>query len=445
MFKKDFLWGVATAAVQIEGGAFEGGKGLTNWDVIPTIDKATYQGQDTSVGPDHFHHVKEDVKLLKELGVTSYRFSISWARIIPNGTGKINQEGLAFYDNLINLLLENNIEPLVTLFHWDLPYELYKKGGWLNNDSSDWFLEYVKVVANHFKGRVKNYITLNEPQCIIESVGGNIFRGQYSIKDTLQTIHNLLLAHGKAAKYLHSIANVKVGYAPCSISCIPASDSQEDIEAARKAEFEYHRGSTWDITVWSDPVILGDYPHEYYEFYDESTRPNITKEDLKIISEPLDFYCQNIYTGRYIKSDGNGGYIEINAPVGNPLTSMDWDIIPEALYWGPKFLYERYHKPLIITENGCAVTDIVTEDDKVHDGARIEYLKQYIKQFKRACDDGVDGKGYFVWSFMDNFEWSKAYSRRFGLVYINYQTLKRTKKDSFYYYHDVVTSNGEKL
>lgn len=440
---KDFFWGTATAATQIEGAAFEDGKGLTNWDVIPTIKGTTYQGQDVKMATDHYHHVDEDVSLIKELGTNAYRFSINWSRVIDIKTGKPNEKGLAFYGNLVDKLLQNGIEPFVTIFHWDLPYEYYMKGGWLNPDSPKWFLEYVKVLATYLKGKVKYYITLNEPQCILGGSGGVVQGGNYSTKERMQMIHHLLLAHGLATRYLHTLDGVKVGIAPCCIPVIPTSNKKEDIELARKAMFTYHLGSTWDITVWSDPIMFGRYPDEYINDYSEFEKATINEGDMEIISEPIDFYCQNIYTGMYVVKTEKGEIETKNAPIGTSQTCMGWDVIPEALYWGPKFLYERYKKPFFITENGCAVTDLVTKDKKVHDSPRIEFLRSYIEQYLKAIEDGVDGRGYFVWSLLDNFEWSSAYSKRFGLVYVNYQTFERIKKDSFYYYKQVIQSNGD--
>lgn len=431
-----FVWGVATAATQIEGAAYEGGKGLTNWDVIPTRNGATFEGQGVTEACDHYHRWKEDIALIKELGVKAYRFSINWARILPNGVGDVNQEGIQFYSDLIDELLRQGIEPYITLFHWDFPYELYKKGAWLNDDVVAWFSEYTKVVAEYYADRVKYFITINEPQCILTGRGGTVNGAPYTSKEKLQMVHNLLLCHGHATRILHEYG-AKVGYAPCGGASVPYTNSEEDIAAARKHYFRLEEGSLWSVPLFSDPVIFGEYPESYYKVYKAEDLPNITEEDMKIISTPIDFYCQNIYSGQLVKAKDDG-YEVVKFPIGTPMTCMDWFIEPRVLYWGPKFLYERYKKPFFISENGCAVTDIVSYDDKVHDGGRIEYLKQHIDQFLKAKEDGVDARGYFLWSLMDNFEWAEAYSKRFGIIYVDYATQKRIKKDSFYYYQQLI-------
>lgn len=440
-FRKDFIWGAATASTQIEGAAYEDGKGLSNWDIYPTINDVVYQNQNPNQGCDHYHHFKEDVALMAKLGLKGYRFSFAWPRIIPNGVGEINKKGLEFYDKLLDELEKYHIEPYATLFHWDLPYELLKKGGWVNEESPKWFLEYVKVVVNHFKGRIKNWIPINEPACVME-MGGTPLRVNFSVKEKLQTIHNLLLANGYAAKYIKDNGG-NVGTALCSSLYAPLVDScKEDVEAARKEMFIHHnKADFWKISMWADPIFLGKYPDEYFKVHNEFELPNITKEDMKIISTPIDFIGLNLYTGNPVRGDGK----IMNHPIGNPKTIMDWDVFPKIMYWAPKFIYERYQKPFYITENGCAVTDIPSEDKKVHDSARIEYLKQHLKYLRKAYEDGVDLRGYFLWSFMDNFEWFRGYNPRFGIVYINYQTKERIEKDSFSFYQDTIKNNGSNL
>lgn len=441
--KKDFVWGVATAATQVEGAAYEGGKGLTVWDVIPTRPNGARQGETAEVACDQYHRYKEDVKLLKTLGVNAYRFSIAWARILPNGDGEVNEEGVKYYSDLIDELLKNGIEPFVTIYHWDLPYELYKRGGFLNPAFPDLFANYTRVVAEAFHGRVKHFITLNEPACIMNR---ELNEHRLSIKEKLTMVHQLLLAHGKAAKILHEYEGVQVGIAPNSAPPIPKTSSFEDVEAAKKYYFDVERDSIWGPALYSDPVIFGDYPAAYYAVYRKDELPDFGKDDFKIISEPIDFYCQNIYNADcYVSSDKKGGYIVESIPTTCPRTATDWPVKEEGLYYGPKFLCERYHKPFYISENGCAVTDLVTSDKKVHDGAREEFLKRYIACYKKASEECPEISGYFVWSFMDNYEWDKAYSKRFGLVYVDYETQERIPKDSFWYYKKVIESNGENL
>ena len=443
-FRKDFAWGVATAAPQIEGAGHEDGKGLSNWDIYPTINGKVYQNQSNADGCDHYHHLEEDIALLAKLGVNSYRFSFAWTRILPNGVGEINEKGLKFYDRLLDELEKYHIEPFATMFHWDFPYELVKKGGWTNKESPKWFLEYAKILVDRYKNRIKYWIPINEPACVME-MGGVKLEGEHTPKERLQNIHNILLAHGYAARYIKENGGL-VGTAMCSSTYAPYDENNPlDIEAAKKAMFDLSGTNFWKAAFWLDPICFGKYPDSYYSTNKKEDLPEITEEDMKIISTPIDFIGYNIYTGEPIKSDGNGGYVYMNYPVGNPKTCMDWDFAPRLMYWTPKIIYERYKTPIYITENGCAVTDIVSEDKKVHDGPRIEFLKQYLKNLKLAYEEGVDIRGYMLWSFIDNYEWFHGFSKRFGIVYIDYQSKERIEKDSFYFYQDVIKSNGGNL
>ncbi len=441
--KKDFEWGVATAAYQIEGGR-EDGKGDSIWDVF-SHEKGRINNDDNGdIACDHYHRYKEDVALMADLGVTAYRFSIAWSRILPCGIGKVNEKGLRFYDDLINELLRRNIKPYITLYHWDLPQALFEKGGWLNPESPEWFAYYAGVVGKRYGDRVKDYFTINEPQCVLSGMKNTDQAPglNYSLKDRLNAAHNLLKAHGAAVVALRkTVGNVRVGYAPCGWVMCPKDNGAEEIEKARKVYFGLWKNDpTSCVAFFSDPVFLGDYPKEYYEWYSD-IMPNITDDDRKLISQPLDYYGQNIYSGTLIDIAPDGSMIWEGYPSGHAVTHMDWDIVPEALYWGPKFLYERYKVPVIITENGMASPDYICRDGKIHDSYRTDYIQSYINELKRAQSDGVDVKGYFYWSFMDNFEWQKGYSRRFGLVYVDYPTQKRIPKDSFYEYRKIILDN----
>ena len=442
MNKKDFLWGVATASTQIEGAANQDDKSETVWDVMSQDGDFIANNHKVDDADDSYNRFDEDLELLKKLGVNSYRFSLSWARIIKDGDGEINQKGLEHYSKIIDKLLEANIEPFITLFHWDLPYALYKKGGWLNRDITKAFKKYVEAVANAFGHKVNYFITFNEPQCVLGArLGGTVLDAKYSARDRNIMLHNLLLCHGEAVKVLRKYKNIKIGYAPCNDARIPLTNSPEDIEAARQSYFDVDRGDIWGVSVFSDPIILGDYPKKYYEVNRKEDMPDVEDGDMELISQPIDFYCQNIYQGQYVKSDGKGGYQTVKPKQNAVFTCMNWVVSPEALYWGPKFLYERYRLPFYITENGCAVTDIITEDKKIHDSARCEYIKQYLAQYEKAIADGVDGRGYFVWSLLDNLEWYAGYTKRFGLVYIDFETFERIPKDSFYFYQEIIKNN----
>lgn len=450
-FKEDFVWGAATASYQIEGATLEDGRGLTVWDEFCKIPGKVFSAHTGDVACDHYHRYKEDVAIMKKLHIGAYRFSIAWSRIMPNGFGKVNEKGLKFYSDLIDELIKNGIEPYVTLFHWDLPYELYKRGGWQNPDISQWFAEYTYVVAKCFGNRVKNYITFNEPQCFIglghvtgEHAPGNLM----SQKAVLEMAHNVLLSHGKAVQVLRKVApHAKIGYAPTCTANYPATDSPEDIEATRKSYFEVCPNPDnfmWSITWWSDPVLLGHYPEDGLELY-KDILPDIKEGDMELISEPIDFYCQNIYNGHKIRATEGGEFEYVKRDEGYAKTAANWPVTPESLYWGPKFLYERYPKPFFISENGMAAHDTVSLDGEVHDPNRIDFLHRYLLQLRRAAKDGVPVEGYFVWTLMDNFEWARGYSERFGIVYVDYQTQERIIKDSGKWYSEVIKRNGENL
>lgn len=450
-FSENFVWGAATSAYQIEGAVKEDGKGEHIWDVYVKEPGHIYGGHNGNSACDHYHRFREDVSIMKEIGIMAYRFSIDWSRVLPEGFGSVNESGIAFYDSLINELLKNGIEPYITLHHWELPYEIYKRGGWMNPQIVEWFGEYARLIAGRFSDRVTHFFTLNEPQCF---VGLGYLTGDHApgikapLRDTFEMAHNALKAHGRAVQMLRQYGKQRltVGYAPTCGMCYPETEKAEDIEAARQALFAMNqddRNWTWNVSWWSDPVLLGNYPEEGLKRY-EPYLPRITDEDMKLIAEPIDVYGQNIYNGRCIRMGRDGMPEEVKRCEGFPKTAVLWPVTPEALYWGPRFLYERYRKPIYITENGMSCHDVVSIDGKVHDPNRTDFLARYLKELKRAAGE-IDLRGYFHWSLMDNFEWEKGYSERFGLVYVDYQTQKRMKKDSAYWYQDVIRSNGAEL
>lgn len=450
--KQPFVFGAATSSYQIEGAFQEGGKGLNIWDIYVREKGKIYNGHTGDIACDHYHRFREDVTLMKEIGLQAYRFSINWARILPDGIGAVNQEGIRFYKELIEELKKNEIEPYITLYHWELPYELYKKGGFMNPEFVEWFGYYAKVVAENFSDQVKYFFTFNEPQCFI---GLGFLNGEHApglkvpVKDTFLMAHHVLMAHGRAVQMLRQYAkqNIEIGYAPTGTMSYPATEKEEDIEAARQHLFGINEDSnnwTWNVAWWSDPILKGQYPEEGMERYREYL-PNIKESDLKLISEPIDFYGQNIYNGKCIRMGNDGKPEEVKRYEGFPKTAMGWPITPECLYWGPKFLYERYQKPIYITENGLSCHDVISLDGKVHDPNRIDFLARYLGQVKKAKEDGVDIRGYFQWSLMDNFEWACGYNERFGLIYVDYNTQKRILKDSAYWYQTTIKTNGENL
>ena len=436
-FQKNFVWGAAAASYQIEGAAYEDGKGLSTWDMLCRQPGRIWHDHNGDVACDHYHRYKEDVALMKEMGLHAYRLSVSWPRVIPNGTGTVNAKGLEFYDKLVDELLGAGIEPWVTpLFHWDLPYELFCRGHWLNPDISHWFADYTRVLVDRLSDRVSNWMTLNEPQCFI---GLGMQSGTHGpglklgVHEILRSAHNTLLSHGRAVQVLRAHAKQKpfIGWAPVGAVAFPATDSPADIEAARKVMFTAKRDGVfvWNTTWWADPVVFGKYPEDGLEGFGKAA-PAYTEEEMKIISTPIDFYGVNIYTGDRIRAGANGEPEQVQNPPGSPATAIKWSVEPESLYWGPRFLYERYKLPVIITENGLSGADWVGLDGKCHDAHRIDFLRRYLLEYGRAIADGVDARGYFQWSIMDNFEWAEGYKERFGLIHVDYSTQKRTPKDS---------------
>ncbi len=446
-FRKDFAWGTATAAHQIEGAYTEGGKGLNVWDVFSHEPDRIRDGKNSEIACDHYHLFKEDVQIMRSLGVNSYRFSVAWSRIFPDGVGRISEDGVRFYNELIDELIANGIEPYLTLFHWDYPYALYKKGGWLNDESVGWFAEYAKKVVELFSDRVKYFITFNEPQCFIgqgylEAVHAPGVKLPY--KDVFQMAHNVMKAHGAAVIEMRRAAkrDIKIGYAPTCTAHYPASEDPRDIEAAREALFacpDVDAYVMWNVSWWSDPVMLGRYPEDGLIKYKDFL-PEITEEDMKLIHQPLDFYAENIYNGKEVRMGEDGKPQIIERPDDFPKTALGWPITPKCLYWGPKFFTERYKLPFYISENGTAGVDVLTADGRVHDDDRIAFLDSYLRELERAADDGVDIRGYFLWTLMDNFEWAQGYCARFGLYYTDYETQKRIPKDSAFWYRDKIAS-----
>ncbi len=386
---------------------------------------------------------------MQEVGLNSYRMSISWPRILPNGTGTVNQKGLDFYTKLVDNLLEAGIVPFITLYHWDLPLELHYRGGWLNRDVSNWFAEYTRIVIEKLSDRAKNWITFNEPQAFIHlgyNSGVHAPGEHHDWAELLRMSHNVLLAHGNAVQTIRMYGEpgCKVGFAPVGCVNIPETNAVDAINVARLATFDtpMHEGVTnaW----WMDPVYLGEYPKNglkvnapYLGF--------VQSGDMDIIHQPLDYFCANIYSGRKVRAALDGGYEFFLEPINMPRTLMHWSIEPEALYYGPKFFYERYKLPIYITENGVALTDVISQDGKVHDPQRIDFTQKYLTTLLKATNDGIDIRGYFHWSLMDNFEWAEGYFPRFGLIYVDHVTQQRIVKDSAHWYRSVIKTNGKNL
>jgi beta-glucosidase len=448
-FPADFAWGTATAAYQIEGAANTDGRGDSIWDVFCRKPGSVFGGNTGEVACDHYHRYRDDVALMKDLGVKAYRFSISWPRVLPEGCGAVNQKGLDFYDRLLDELQKSAITPYCTLFHWDLPQALDEKGGWLNRDIADWFAEYTSVVVGKFKDRIRHWITQNEPQCYI---GAGMLDGTHApgvklpIPEFLKAAHNSMRAHAASVKAIRAIApNSSVGYVMSSHIKHPVSNSAADIAAARNATYDVKDKNSWNNTWWLDPVLKGQYPEQGLRLFG-SDMPAGYENDLADMHPPVDFIGMNIYSSAPVRAGDDGNPVEVPWPDGYPRTGVDWQqVCPQALYWGPRFIHERYKLPVFITENGCSTRDQIFLDGKVHDPQRIDILHRYLLELRRAIADGIPVKGYFEWSLLDNFEWADGYKQRFGIVYVDYVSQKRIPKDSFHWYKQVIQSNGTSL
>jgi beta-glucosidase len=449
-FPDDFTWGVAAAAYQIEGAAREDGKGLSVWDMFCRQPGKVLDGHSGEVACDHYHRFREDVAVMKSLGVKAYRFSISWPRVIPAGTGAVNERGLDFYEQLVDELLAADIQPWATLFHWDYPHELFCRGGWLNRDSAEWFADYTRVIADRLSDRVENWITLNEPQCFIgfgHATGTNAPGLKLGTAECLRAGHHVLLAHGKAVRVLraHARKPATIGWAPVGIVSLPPPDGGErDVEAARQAMFSVTGGDAhamgmppniWTNSWWGDPVVFGRYPEDGIKAAG-AAMPEIAAGDMETISQPIDFYGANIYSGTHYQAGGAGESVRLPHAAGTALSAFKWPVVPESLRWGPRFLHERYKLPVIVTENGISLADWVSLDGQVHDPQRIDFLQRYLAELRHAIADGAEVRGYFHWSILDNFEWAEGYKQRFGLVHVDYATQRRTPKDSAWWYRD---------
>ncbi len=459
IFPADFVWGAATASYQVEGAVAADGRTPSIWDRFCASPGKVFRGQTGEVACDHYHRYREDVGIMKELGLLAYRFSISWPRVMPGGGGKVNAAGLDFYSRLVDSLLEAGIAPWATLYHWDLPWELQMRGGWLSRETADRFADYAASVVDALSDRVAHWMTMNEPQVFIGLGYGSGLHApgwKLSLAETLRAAHHALVGHGEAVGAIRDRAKKtpRVGWAPVAISYYPAGPSAADVEAARAATFsvaspgghspEEVYGAVWNSAWWMDPVFKGAYPAEA-EAALAPYLPPIAPGDMDLISRPLDFLGVNHYHAEEVRSDGRGGWEKADHCQGIPTTTMRWDVTPDSIYWAAKFLHERYGKPIYFTENGIATTDFVSPDGSVRDEGRVEFMRAYLKSLGRAVAEGIPVKGYFAWSLMDNFEWAEGYAQRFGLVRVDYATQARTVKESGRFYRKVIESRGAAL
>lgn len=442
-FPKDFIWGAAASSYQIEGAAFHQGGGRSVWDMLGQHEGKIAGGDTGDIACDHINRYREDVALMADVGLQAYRFSVSWPRVLPTGVGAINQQGLDFYSRLVDELLENNITPWATLFHWDFPYDLYCRGGWLNRNSADWFAEFTAIMVDRLSDRVAHWCTLNEPQVYIGlgHLGGAHAPGLHmGFAETLRAAHHTLLAHGKAVQVIRARAQKEpfISASHAGNYFMPDVEYDLDIEAARKLNFSITQKDFFNNSWFSDPMVLGQYPDDGMELF-AAEMPSIEPGDMATICQPLDYFGTNIYWGRYVRGLDDGS-AEIVDRTGLAQTDLGWPVTPEVLYWAPKFYNDRYHLPLVITENGLANAD-TEEDEFINDSARIEFHRRYLEEYGRAIEDGVPCLGYFLWSLLDNFEWAEGYSKRFGMIHVDYETQQRTLKDSAYWYNHVIASN----
>ena len=447
-FAKDYLWGAASAAPQIEGAWNEDGRGESIWDTLVHEGGHVAHGETCDVACDHYHRWREDVAIMKELGLKSYRFSVSWSRVLPEGTGRVNEAGLHFYVQLCDALLEAGIKPLVTLYHWDLPTALYRKGGWKNPESPAWFEEYTERLAKALGDRAYAWMTFNEPQMFVGLgmlVGAHAPFEHNDDKTLAEVSKNVLLAHGRAVSVLRRLCpKALIGMAPTGDCYLPKDETPESIEEARRKSTRLGRDFVISNTWWADPIFLGKAPEDAEALLGENMY-RLTAEEWASVSQKLDFYGFNCYQGTQDYPPPEDGYNNY-AWQGSPKTGFGWNFTPQALYYSSKFWYERYCLPVLITENGYAGLDHVMLDGKVHDPQRQDFLHRYLLQVKRAVDEGIPVLGYQYWSIMDNFEWAAGYDPRFGLVYVDYHNnCERTIKDSALWYRDVIASNGEIL
>ena len=386
-FPKVFMWGAASASYQIEGGAYEDGKGLSIWDKFSHEPGKTYEGHNGDIACDSYHRFEEDLDLMQSMGIRHYRFSISWPRVIPEGTGQVNEAGLAYYDQLVEGCLKRGIEPWITLFHWDLPLALYHRGGWLNRDTAYAFAEYARLIAGHFKEKVTRYMTINEPQCIIGMGHGTGLHAPGTLlseEDMFLSWHHVLLAHGLAVKVIRDmIPDSMIGLASTGALAYTDKKDIETPEDLVKSSFlslpiNLNPGLYINHQWFLDPCIFGHYPEDPESVW-TPYKNDVDPEDLKIISQPIDFIGLNIYNGSEMIPKKEGpGYVYAPKYPGYPRTALKWPVTPGVMYWGPRLIHERYGLPVIITENGQSCNDKIYLDGKVHDPDRIDFLARYL-------------------------------------------------------------------
>lgn len=430
----DFIWGVATSSYQIEGAANEDGRGKSIWDTFCKVPGKVANFDNGNIACDHYHRFKEDLDLMKWMGVKAYRFSVAWPRVIPDGVGRVNEMGLDFYDRLIDSLLEREIAPWLTMYHWDLPEALQLRGGWNNREVVEWFGEYGEVLTSRFGDRVKNWMTLNEPLCSawLGHLYGDMAPGIKDLQTALNVSHNLLMSHGLACQVIRSnVSEANVGIVINVTPAVPATDSQEDSNAAQLAD-------GFDNRWFLDPVFGRTYPADVIDALGAS--PEIHGGDMKLIAQDLDFLGVNFYFRQTVAADQNSKPLPIRSVNRENVkrTAINWEVHPQAFEEILLRISKEYSpKAIYITENGSAWNDEVINGEIIDD-ERIDYLVRHLDAMRSARNQGAPILGYFAWSFLDNFEWAYGYEKRFGLIYVDYKTQTRTPKKSALFYRQLL-------
>jgi len=441
-FPADFLWGAATSAYQVEGSPLADGAGASIWHRFSHTPGLVANGENGDVACDHYHRYEADIALMRELGLNAYRFSVSWSRIFPEGKGHINEKGLDFYRRLVDSLRAAGILPLITLYHWDLPAALDDRGGWLNRNIARWFADYASVMFRTLDDRQPMWATLNEPWVVTDGgyLHGPLAPGHRNWFETPIAAHNLLRAHGAAVEAYRAVGKGRIGIVVNLEPKYPASDSKEDRDALVRADAYMNR-------QYLDPIFLGSYPKELPPLFGEAWPP-LPDIDFDLIRQKIDYLGINYYKRGITKNNPNV-MIERAERVNNPravYTETDWEVFPQGLTEILVWVSDRYGKlPLYITENGAAFYDPPTADGTVDDPLRVDYLRQHLRAAREAIRNGVDLRGYCVWSLLDNFEWALGYSKRFGIIHVDFETQKRTLKASAKFYKEVIRTRGGDL
>jgi beta-glucosidase len=442
-FPREFVWGCATAAYQIEGAVAEDGRKPSVWDTFSHTSGKVQNGDDGDIANDSYHRYRQDVQLLKSVGVKAYRFSIAWPRVIPDGTGAVNEKGIAYYERLLDALATADIQPYATLFHWDLPQALEDRfGGWQSSETSKAFAAYAEVIAKRFSDRIHRFFTINEFSCFTDdgyATGEKAPGKKLPAAQRNQVRHNAVLGHGLAVQAIRAAARpgTEVGIAENSAVCVPVMETAEHIKAAHKAMREIN-------APFLTAVLEGKYLDSYLSSAGRDA-PRFTTREMDCIGSPLDFVGLNIYSPTYVcAADSPKGYVQPARPSSAPRMASSWLYLgPEVGYWGPRIVAEVWKtKNIYITENGCSSDDRIAADGHIYDTDRIMYLRNHLANAHRAVKEGWPLRGYFLWSLMDNFEWSDGYGKRFGIHYVDFRTQRRIPKLSAGWYREVIARNA---